>query len=192
MGVREKMKSKLRISQHKIDSDRALPASRQRGFTLIEILVAVAIIGMVSLVLYPSIINSLETRSLENASRDILNTLQRAKFEAVKTRINHRVRFELSHDIWMYFIEREDNPGSWNSMPGFNRRFIPTKFTATVNFPNQIVQFSPLGFVSNYDSTQNSISIQSPKLGHYNQPDQRVVSVYIGGSVQFTKVQGGE
>ena len=185
------MKSKLGISQHKINSDRALPASRQRGFTLIELMVAVAIIGMVSIVLYPSIINSLETRSLENASRDILTTLQRAKFEAVKSRINHRVRFELSHEIWMYFVEREDNPGSWNSMPGFNRRFIPTKFTATVNFPNQI-QFSPLGFVSNYDSTQNSITIQSPKLVHYNQPDVRVISVYIGGSVQFTKAQGGE
>ncbi len=186
------MKSISKISQHKESLDRGLFASRQRGFTLLEVMVAVAIIGMMALVLYPSIINSLETRSLENASRDVLTTLQRAKFEAVKSRINHRVRFEYKHDIWTYYVEREDSPGDWNSMPTFSQRFIPTKFTATVSFPNQIVQFSPLGFVSNYDSTQNSISIQSPKLDHYNQPDLRVISVYIGGSVQFTKAYGGE
>ena len=186
------MKGISKISQHKESLNRDLQASRQRGFTLLEVLVAVAIVGMMALVLYPSIINSLETRSLETASRDVLTALQRAKFEAVKSRINHRVRFDFNHDIWMYYIEREDSPGDWNSMPGFSRRFIPTKFTATVNFPNQVVQFSPLGFVSNYDSTQNSISIQSPKLDHYNQPDLRVISVYIGGSVQFAKAYGGE
>lgn len=186
------MKDISKISQHRESLDRALPGSRQGGFTLIEVLVAMAIIGMMALVLYPSIINSLETRSLENASRDVLTTLQRAKFEAVKSRINHRVRFDYAHDMWTYYIEREDSPGTWNSMPTFSRRFIPTKFTATVNFPNQIVQFSPLGFVSNYDSTQNSISIQSPKLDRYNQPDLRVISVYIGGSVQFAKAFGGE
>ena len=186
------MKGMSKISQHKESLNRGLSASRQRGFTLLEVMVAVAIIGMMALVLYPSIINSLETRSLENAAQDVLTTLQRAKFEAVKSRINHRVRFDYAHDMWTYYVEREDSPGDWNSMPGFSRRFIPTKFTATVSFPNQIVQFSPLGFVSNFDSTQNSISIQSPKLDHYNQPDLRVISVYIGGSVQFTKAYGGE
>ena len=159
---------------------------------MIEVLVAVGIIGMMAIILFPSIMNSLETRSLENASRDVLTTLQRAKFEAVKTRINHRVRFEYKHDMWAYYVEREDTPGDWNSMPTFSQRFIPTKFTATVNFPNSIVQFSPLGFVSNYDSTQNSITIQSAKLEHYNQPDLREISVYIGGSVQLTKAYGGE
>jgi len=190
------MKRISKISQHKESLNRDLNASRQRGFTFIEIIIAVAIIGMMALVFYPSIINSLEIRNLENVSRDVLTSLQRAKFEAVKTRINHRVRFDFINqaemNLWSYYIEREDTPGNWTSMPGFSRRFIPTKFTVTVSFPNQIVQFSPLGFVSNYDSTQNSISIQSPKLEHYNQPDLRVVSVYIGGSVQFAKAYGGE
>jgi len=190
------MKDISKISQHKESLDRGLSASRQRGFTLLEVMVAVAIIGMMALVFYPSIINSLETRSLENASRDVLTTLQRAKFEAVKSRINHRVRFDFINqggmDLWAYYVEREDSPGDWNSMPDFSRKFIPFKFNVTVSFPNQIVQFSPLGFVSNYDSTQNSIIIQSDKLDRYNQPDQRVISVYIGGSVQFTKAFGGE
>lgn len=159
---------------------------------MFELLVVVAIIGMLSFVLIPNIMNSLEARTLENTTREMMSTMQRAKFQAVKTRINHRIRFEYKDDIWFYFIEREDNPGDWVSMPGFNYNLIPPKFNVTVNFPSQMVQFSPLGFVSNYDSSQNSVTIQSPKLDDQSQPDERIVSVYIGGSFKYDKTTGGE
>lgn len=159
---------------------------------MFELLVVVAIIGMLSFILIPNVMNSLETRSLENTTREMMSTMQRAKFQAVKTRINHRIRFENRDDIWFYYIEREDNPGDWVSMPGFNYNTVPTKFTVTVNFPSQIVQFSPLGFVSNYDFFQNSVTIQSSKLDDQSQPDERIISVYIGGSFKYDKTTGGE
>jgi prepilin-type N-terminal cleavage/methylation domain-containing protein len=190
------MKGKSRISRQESVNFRNRFARKQKGFTLIEMVVAVGIIGIIALVLYPSILNTLETRKLENTTRQVVTSLQRAKFEAVKTRINHRLRFDYINqgemNLWSYVVEREDNPGSWNSMPGFNRKFMPAEFNVTVNFPNQIVQFSPLGFISNYNVAQSSLTVQSAKLNDYNTYDERVVSIYVGGSVQYTKSQGGE
>jgi prepilin-type N-terminal cleavage/methylation domain-containing protein len=166
---------------------------RQRGYTFIEVLVVVGVLGMILAAFYPSILNTLETRRLENSAREILTTLQKAKFEAVKTKLNHRVGFLDDGSVWTYFIEREDSPGSWSTMPGFLRKEIPGKLIVSLNFPDVAgvpskgVAFSPLGFVTNFDTTQNSITLQSDKLRKQGQPDLRVVSVFAGGSVHYIK-----
>jgi prepilin-type N-terminal cleavage/methylation domain-containing protein len=168
-------------------------SSRQEGFTFIEMLVVVGVMGMILAAIYPSIMNTLETRGLENTARDILTTMQRAKFQAVKTKINHRVGFLEDNGKLYYFIEREDSPGTWNPMPGFVRKEIPQKFITQINFPDVAgipdkgVEFSPLGFVTNFDTNQNSISLQSEKLQGYGQPDLRIISAFAGGSIHYTK-----
>lgn len=172
-------------------------SSSRKGFSLIEILIAIGIIGIMAIAFYPNIMNTLETRELENAARDVMTNLQRTKFQAVKTRLNHRLRFSNESYGWAYFIEREDNPGVWNTMPGFGLKTIPSKFNVAVNFPIVVVkgkscptvQFSPLGFISNYDISLNSMTVQSEKLENQNKPDLRVISVFIGGAVQYVKTQ---
>jgi len=148
---------------------------------------------MILAALYPSIMNTLETRGIENSARNILTTMQMAKFQAVKTKLNHRVGFFDDSGVWCYFIEREDTPGTWSTMPGFIRKEIPEKLIVSLNFPNitgvpsQGVVFSPLGFVTNFDTNQNSVTLQSDKLRRQGQPDLRVVAVFAGGSVHYIK-----
>jgi len=166
---------------------------RQKGYTFIEVLVVVGVLGMILAAFYPSIMNTLETRGIENSARDILTTLQRAKFQSVKTKLNHRVGFLEDQGIWFYFIEREDAPGTWSTMPGFIRKEIPEKLIVSLNFPDVAgvpskgVVFSPLGFVTNFDTNLNNISLQSDKLRKQGQPDLRVVAVFAGGSVHYIK-----
>ena len=64
-----------------------------RGFTLIEILVVVGIMGIFLIVSYPSILNVMAVRNLDNTTREIQTYLQQAKLQAVSTKIVHRVRF---------------------------------------------------------------------------------------------------
>jgi prepilin-type N-terminal cleavage/methylation domain-containing protein len=184
--------NKSRISQHKHEKAkiRGKSASARKGFTLIEILAAVAIIGLMTLIFYPNILNTLETRKIEGSAREILTNLQRAKFQAVKTKLNHRVRFEAVGEGWVYVIEKEDNPTEWNTMRGFLKKSIPSAFQVDVDFPSGTVEFSPLGLVANYSSTQNSITLESAKLASYGKPDQRVIKVIAGGSIQYIVSEG--
>jgi hypothetical protein len=100
------------------------------------------------------------------------------------------VRFEAVGEGWAYVIEKEDNPTEWNTMRGFFKKSIPSEFQVNVDFPSQTVEFSPLGLVANYSSTQNSITLQSAKLATYGKPDQRIITVIAGGSIQYIVAEG--
>lgn len=162
---------------------------RQQGVTLLETLVVLALLGMIIAWSFPSILNTLETRNLENTARDILTTLQRAKYLAVEEKVPYRVRFYNDNGPWQYVIETESAPGNWVRTPGFVPKTITTKFNITVNLPSDIVTFSSMGFITDFDTTQNSVALQSPKLNSYSQPDLRVVSVFAGGSIRYEKTQ---
>jgi hypothetical protein len=140
---------------------------------------------------YPSLMNSLETKTLENEARDILTSLQRTKFLAVKNKFPHRLRFEQDAEtsLWKYIIEREEIAGTWTMLPQFVSRLIPSKFNVTVDLPDPdfAVAYSPLGTVTNFDLLHNTVILQSGRLESFNQPDQREIKVYTGGSVRFIK-----
>jgi prepilin-type N-terminal cleavage/methylation domain-containing protein len=158
------------------------------GFTLIEVLVVIGIMGMIMLVSYPSIMNSLETRGLENTARDIQSSMQVAKFQAVKTRINHRIRFSNTTGPWFFAIERQTPDGTWATMHGSVPKSILNNFTLTLNLPAaKTVTFTAMGMISDFDSNLNSIVLESAKLKRGRQHDQRSIIIYLGGSVRYLK-----
>lgn len=161
--------------------------TRKAGFTLIEALVVVAILGILSLAFYPLILNSLETRSLDSEARKVLSTLERTKFRAVKTKLDHRLRFFQQSGQWFYQVEVEELPDSWQIVQGEVPQGIPTKFNVTINLPNQWIEFSPLGIVLNYDPQNNNIILQSERLAQAGQPDLRQIWIYKGGSIRYQK-----
>lgn len=160
-----------------------------RGFTLIEVIVVVAIIGIIGVSVVPGILSSLETRDLENSARDIFSAIQNAKFQAVKTKLNHRIRFANDLGYWQIILEREDSPSTWNMVPGFIPKSIPSSFNTSINLPPDTlsVEISPLGFVMNFDSTNNTVVLQSDKLKAAGVEDQRVLLIMGGGSVKYYK-----
>ncbi|MBU4254371.1 MAG: prepilin-type N-terminal cleavage/methylation domain-containing protein [Acidobacteria bacterium] len=165
----------------------------RRGFSAIEVLVVLAILGLLTALSFPSVVNSLETRNLESTAKDILNEMQRAKFQAVKTKLNHRLRFAQDSGRWIYVVEREDAVGTWNPVQGIVVKTISPGFSTTVDLPSLQVVFSPLGMVTNFSSAQNSVVVHSSKLAGYNQPADRYVYVFSGGSVHYseTSLVGG-
>jgi len=158
-----------------------------RGFTAIEMIVVVAILGILLVASYPAILNTLETRGLENEAREVLTTLHQVKFQAVKLKLKHRLTFDNSEGYWAYYVEREEQSGTWVKVSQEWRKTIPAKYVVTVNVPNQVVVFNPLGMVLNYNPAQHNISLQSPNLSAKGQPGTRNIIIYAGGSIQYVK-----
>jgi prepilin-type N-terminal cleavage/methylation domain-containing protein len=166
-----------------------------KGFTLLETLIVVGLIGLLSVAMFPYVQNALEVRSLENQTKNIMTTIQRTKFLAVKSKIYHRVRFELDTDTnqWVYLIEKEETPGNWVILQEGERRYISTKFNCTIDLPTPDldVVYSGLGLCLNYDIQHNTVILQSDRLIRFNQPDQREIHVYYGGSTRYVKINSG-
>lgn len=159
----------------------------RKGFTLIELLVAIALVAMVSMIVAPEVLNTLEQRDLENSARDILSLLERAKNLSVRSKLNHRVHFDNPTGEWEMQLEMETSPGTWQAVPGYAIRTIPSKFNISINLPasDLSVVFSPLGFVENFDTNNNTIVMQSDKLRRLNRPDRSEVMFFAGGSVKY-------
>lgn len=165
------------------------------GFTLIEALVVLGIIGIFLVVSYPSVMNTMAVRNLDNATREIQTFLQLAKNQAVSTKIVHRVRFwQPSGTEWAYDMERLEADGTWvKAQAGMPRKAIPAGYNVTITLPSadggsgyQVV-FNPMGLFPEFTTSQNTIVLQSPKLDRPNVMDERVLSIFMGGSIHFDR-----
>ncbi len=64
------------------------PTSRQSGFTLVEVMVAILILGILAAIAAPNFQTWLKNSQIRNAAESIANGLQRARAEAVARNTN--------------------------------------------------------------------------------------------------------
>ncbi|MDI3491376.1 MAG: type fimbrial biosis protein FimT [Thauera sp.] len=62
--------------------------SRNRGFTLIELMMAIAILGIIAAIAAPSFIQTIRNNRLTATANEVLLALQLARAEAIKQRRN--------------------------------------------------------------------------------------------------------
>jgi prepilin-type N-terminal cleavage/methylation domain-containing protein len=162
------------------------------GFSMMEMVTVVAVMGILAVSFTPNVLNALEVRALDTAGREILSALQLARWQAAVGKLNHRLRFVQARGRWWFVIEVENPIGTWTPRRDFRPREISTKFGVSLDLPaNASVIFQPTGIVQGFESDRNQIALTSAKLRALGVDHRRVVRFFASGSVYFAKDAGG-
>jgi len=132
---------------------------QNRGFTLIEMIVIVAIVGMVVLIGVPAIVGAMKRARLESAARQAQIMINATRLQAVKSGTRIAVYFgahpTYPHGAIQPFIDANAN-GAYNAGEEFKRIAVvplpnPVAITSTT-FPGGVIAFNGLGQAVNVTS----------------------------------------
>jgi prepilin-type N-terminal cleavage/methylation domain-containing protein len=141
---------------------------KNTGFTLMELMVAIAIIAITASIAIPNIIGWLPTHRLASASRAILSVLQQARLRAVKENTFVTVQFDTGNENYNVFWDNGEgaggNPGD-GLQNGTEKIFKSDAMPAGINlnnttFADDSVCFSSRG-LANPDGTVTILNSQN-------------------------------
>lgn len=90
------------------------PPNHQSGYSLAEMLVVVAIIGVISLVSVPQFLSFQRANRLKSSMRQVMNDLRLARQQAITLRTSTRLRFASNSS--QYVVEQRNADGTWSGL----------------------------------------------------------------------------
>ena len=159
-----------------------MAARPQAGFTLVEVLVSLAVLATLLAVGLPSYLTWMQNSQIRTAAESITNGLQVAKNEAIRR--NARVQFQLTN-LTAWQINLASDPGGTPIQARFHEEGSPN--TIVTLFPDSTattVTFNSLGrVVANADGTTTltRVFIENPVLSTTDMRPLNVVIPSAGG-----------
>lgn len=169
-----------------------LTIKKQLGFTIIEAMVAISILGVMAAVAVPSVSSMMESFQLKTAAQSVLSGIQQARSEAVKR--GYTITFRLNKDLsWNYGCiianYRPNCPDVIFSNPPEKNQYAKVNFTpngsqylvfngyGTLNSTYSGMSFSELEFASKAaGSTAKTLKIMVSPAGSVRMCDPSISS----------------
>jgi general secretion pathway protein H len=126
----------------------------QKGITLIELVVVMAIIAIGAALTTPNISGWLPSYRLRSATRDVASTLRLAQIKAVSSNTPYRVAFDTVNES--YILQYQDTGGGW--LTEGEALSLPTGVKFNTTFAGNITTFLP-----NSTATDGNVTLNNNK-----------------------------
>ncbi|WP_299978201.1 GspH/FimT family pseudopilin [Desulfobacula sp.] len=174
---------------------------RNSGFTLIEVMIVIGMIGILSAISIPSAMKWLPNYRLKAAARDLYSNMQKAKVEAVKRNTDVLIKFTSeayapaggkgSYQVFVDDGGTDINPGIADNQI----RDGDEQVLAQVNMPKNVSLYDIIGLTGNTTAGYNSRGLPCTALGsvYFQNNHSRYyrVALSTAGNVKITTNNDG-
>ncbi len=84
---------------------------KDTGFTILELMVAIAIIGILSTIALPNFVGWRINQQLSSEARELLSTIMRVRLRAIRENANVVVTFNIGSDDYIAFVDNGEGGG---------------------------------------------------------------------------------
>ena len=89
----------MRIEHRTVKNDKALLRRRERGFSMIEIMIVCVVLAIISVIAIPNIVQVNNNYKLDAAGHSVASLLQQARMQAVRTNVPTYTKYDTSSGL---------------------------------------------------------------------------------------------